>query len=66
MIIVMKPHAKEESIKNILTIIEKNGLEAHLSAGKEVTIIGVIGEKPRLADQNLEIAEDVDKIVAVT
>ncbi len=66
MIIVMKPHAKEESIKNILTIIEKNGLEAHLSAGKEVTIIGVIGEKSRLADQNLEIAEDVDKIVAVT
>jgi 3-deoxy-7-phosphoheptulonate synthase len=66
MIIVMKPHAKEESIRNILNIIEQHGLEAHLSAGKEVTIIGVIGEKSSLADQNLEIAEDVDKIVAVT
>lgn len=66
MIIVMKPNAKEESIRRILTIIEHNGLEAHISAGKEVTIIGVIGEKSRLADQNLEIFEDVDKIVAVT
>lgn len=66
MIIVMKPNAKEESIRNILNVIEQNGLEAHLSTGKEVTIIGVVGEKSRLADQNLEIFEDVDKIVPVT
>lgn len=66
MIIVMKPNAKEESIKNIISIIEGHGLQAHLSAGNEVTIIGVIGDKSKLADQNLEIAEDVDKIVPVT
>lgn len=66
MIIVMKPNAKQESIKNIINIIEQNGLTAHISDGKEVTIIGVIGDKARLFDQNLEIAEDVDKIVPVT
>ncbi len=66
MIIVMKPGAKKESIQNIIRIIEENGLTAHLSDGKEVTIIGVVGDKTKLLDQNLEIAEDVDKIVPVT
>ncbi|HKL98346.1 MAG TPA: 3-deoxy-7-phosphoheptulonate synthase [Mobilitalea sp.] len=66
MIIVMKPKAKQESIKNIINIIEGKGLNAHISAGTEVTIIGVVGDKTRLQDQNLEIYEDVDKIVSVT
>ncbi len=66
MIIVMKPNAKKESIQNIIDIIEKNGLAAHISDGKEVTVIGVIGDKGRLLEQNLEIADDVDKIVPVT
>jgi 3-deoxy-7-phosphoheptulonate synthase len=66
MIIVMKPNAKKESIQNIIQIIEGKGLTAHISDGKQVTIIGVVGDKTKLLDQNLEIAEDVDKIVAVT
>lgn len=66
MIIVMKPQAKEASIQNIIHIIEQHGLQAHLSDGKEVTIIGVVGDKSLLERQNLEIADDVDKIVKVT
>lgn len=66
MIIVMKPGAKEESIRQVLNLIEKNHLEAHLSNGKEVTIIGVVGDKSKISQQNLEIFEDVDKIVEVT
>lgn len=66
MIIVMKPNAKKSSIQEILHIIEKNGLEAHLSDGKEVTIIGVVGDKNKLKEQNLEVFEDVDKVMEVT
>lgn len=66
MIIVMKPQAKKESIAGIKSLIEAKGLDAHISAGKEVTIIGVVGDKSKLSDQNLEIYDDVDKIVAVT
>lgn len=66
MIIVMKPGAKQSAVQNIVNKIEAQGLSAHLSAGKEVTIIGVIGDKTLLRNQNLEIAEDVDKIVEVT
>lgn len=66
MIIVMKPNAPQSSIDNVVRIIEAHGLETHISAGKEVTIIGVVGDKSRLQTENLEIASDVDKIVPVT
>ena len=66
MIIVMKPGAKKTSIDQVLSIISSAGLEYHLSAGKETTIIGVIGDKTRLSARNLEIAEEVDKVVPVT
>ncbi len=66
MIIVMKPQAKAESIERVKQLIESKGLDAHISAGREVTIIGVVGDKSKLQDQNLEIFEDVDKIVSVT
>jgi 3-deoxy-7-phosphoheptulonate synthase len=62
----MKPRAKAESIERIKNLIETKGLDAHISAGKEVTIIGVVGDKSKLMDQNLEIFDDVDKIVSVT
>lgn len=66
MIIVMKPHASQDAIANVIKRIEAKGLQVHLSRGEEVTIIGVVGDKSRLAHQNLEIAEGVDKIVPVT
>ncbi|NLP34445.1 MAG: 3-deoxy-7-phosphoheptulonate synthase [Clostridiales bacterium] len=66
MIIVMKPGAKQDSILKIKELIEANGLDAHISDGKEVTIIGVVGDKTKLQNQNLESFDEVDKIVAVT
>ncbi len=66
MIIVMKPNVNEESVKHVLNLVESRGLETHVSTGKEVTIIGVIGDKQKIHGCNLEIAEGVDKIVEVT
>ncbi|SFR95375.1 3-deoxy-7-phosphoheptulonate synthase [Anaeromicropila populeti] len=66
MIIVMKPNAKQSSIDAVLNIIHSSGLDSHISTGKEITIIGVIGDKAKLKDANLEIADDVEKIVTVT
>lgn len=66
MIIVMKPMASENSIEHIIKIIETSGLQAHLSRGNEVTIIGVVGDKTKLVNQSLELAPEVDKIVPVT
>ena len=66
MIIIMKPNADETAINHIVATIENKGLIAHLSKGAEVTIIGVIGDKTKLLDANLEIAPGVDRVVAVT
>lgn len=66
MIIVMKPNAKKDSIDKIINTIQGHGLEAHLSTGKEVTIIGVVGDKKKLSNSNLEIADEVDHVLPVT
>ena len=66
MIIIMKPKASQEAIKNVTSQIEKQGLQVHLSEGHEVTIVGVVGDKSRLNGINFEVADGVDKVVAVT
>ncbi|MEG1876307.1 MAG: 3-deoxy-7-phosphoheptulonate synthase [Lachnospiraceae bacterium] len=66
MIIVMKPNASEKNIQTIIKYIEGNGLQAHLSKGTEVTIIGIVGDKSKIATENIMIYEDVQKIVPVT
>ena len=66
MSIIMKPGASEENIRNVAGQIEEKGLTVHLSHGTEVTIIGVVGDKSKLQGSNLEIADGVDKVVAVT
>lgn len=51
MIIVMKPHASQASIEHITHLVKSKGLEVHLSEGQEVTIIGVVGDKTKLAER---------------
>lgn len=66
MIIVMKPNAPEEAVKSVQQVIEGKGLETHLSHGKEVTIIGVVGDKNLLCQDNLQLLPFVDKLVPIT
>ncbi len=66
MIIVMKPGAAKHSIEGVISKIKATGLDVHLSEGKEVTIIGIVGDKSLVAGINLELADGVDKIVPVT
>lgn len=66
MIIVMKPHASDENVGKVVSMIERSGLAAHLSRGEEVTIIGIIGNKAKLESKNLLSYKDVDKIVNVS
>lgn len=66
MIIVMKRNASGESISQITTIIEENGLSAHLSQGEEVTIIGVVGNKDKLDTCAIQLNPSVERIVPIT
>ena len=66
MIIVMKPNASKAEIKQVQDYVQNVGLETHLSQGKEVTIIGIVGDKSKLNYDNLQIFDGVDKLVPVT
>ena len=66
MIIIMKPNASDEAVAKVSDLIRSRGLQVHLSKGDMVTIVGVVGDKSRLAGSNIEISEGVDKIVPVT
>lgn len=66
MIVVMKPRADKQAIQQVIQVIEANGMAAHLSAGKEVTIIGVVGDKTKLDKRHLQAVPGVDKILNIT
>jgi len=66
MIIVMKPNAPSETVDRVKVLVQSKGLETHLSQGKEVTIIGVVGNKQLLTNENIELIPFVDKIIPVT
>lgn len=48
MVIVFKPNASSEQIENVKNYLLNLGFEYHFSEGKEVTILGVIGDTKRL------------------
>ena len=66
MIIVMNAGAKQPDIDRVIAKVTERGLKVHLSEGRFVTIIGVVGDKKLLQDVPLEAMPCVDKIVAIT
>ncbi len=66
MIIVVSPEATQDDIDHIVARIEESGRTAHLSAGTERTIIGVIGpDAPELQDM-FETMRHVESVHRVT
>ena len=65
MIVVLKPGLTQEEIHKVVERIESFGLRAHLSEGKERTIIGAIGDERLLADQTLESFPGVEKVLPI-
>ena len=48
MIIVLKPHTSDESIKKIEDVIRARGAEPHVSKGEIQTIIGMVGDTTQI------------------
>ena len=66
MIIVMSPSATKENIDKVIKKIDAAGLKAHVSTGEEVTIVGVIGDKKKIANLEMNMMEGVEKTVRIT
>ncbi|KAF0155378.1 MAG: 3-deoxy-7-phosphoheptulonate synthase [Syntrophaceae bacterium] len=66
MIIVMKSHATEKQIENVIQWIESVGYKAHPSIGVERTIIGVIGdERDKVELKQAEFLPGVEKTMPI-
>ena len=66
MIIVMKPSATQEEIDRVKDKIESSVLKTHISTGEDVTIIGIIGDKSKIATLELTHLNGVEKTVHIT
>ena len=65
MIIVMKHDFKQENIDRIICVLKEHGLDANLSRGSQATIIGILGDKKKLGDLDLELMDGVEKCVPI-
>ncbi len=50
MIVVFEAHATEEQIQNVTAKVKALGLEVHRSDGVDHTVLGVVGDRKRIAD----------------
>ncbi len=68
MIVVMEPSATGGQIDAVVSRVKDLGLGAHLSAGEERTIIGVVGTSPLppTLDEMLEVYPGVERVLRVT
>ena len=66
MIVVMKQSATEENIQYIIQKLHSLGLDAHLSRGESITIIGVVGDKAKFVSENPQLMEEEEKLVHIS
>ena len=65
MIVVMKQGATHAQIVNVIARIEQLGCQAHISEGKERTIIGIIGNGRPLDREPIERMDGVERTMPV-
>ncbi|HPJ22319.1 MAG TPA: 3-deoxy-7-phosphoheptulonate synthase [Clostridia bacterium] len=65
MIIVLKPHAPEDKLQELIREIEGIGLRVDLSRGAEQTILGLIGDTHSVNEVRFEKNEIVAKVMRV-
>jgi 3-deoxy-7-phosphoheptulonate synthase len=66
MIVIMKSEATKEQINSVIERVEKEGLEVHLSEGKEQTIIGLIGDTRKMQDVAFNSYDGVENAVRIS
>ena len=66
MVIIMNPEATEENISEVVKTIENAGLTAKIMEGAQQKIVGVIGDKTKLASVAIGAMAGVDSSVAIS
>jgi 3-deoxy-7-phosphoheptulonate synthase len=66
MVVVMKSGATPAEIKNVAVFINEHFAKAHVSRGEERTIIGVIGFKHQVHQEQLVALPGVEKVIPIS
>src|ERR671935_84411 len=65
LLIVMSAHATGEQVDDVVARLEEAGAHAHVTPGREATVIGAIGERELLAALPLEGFPGVDQVLPI-
>ncbi|MBQ7199728.1 MAG: 3-deoxy-7-phosphoheptulonate synthase [Selenomonadaceae bacterium] len=66
MVIIMNIDATEKDISEVVNTVEETGLQAKIMEGAQQKIVGVIGDKTKLASVAIEAMNGVENIVAIS
>ena len=66
MVIIMRPEATSENISEVVKVIESAGLEAKIMEGVQQKIVGVIGDKTKLASVAIGALSGVEHSVEIS
>jgi 3-deoxy-7-phosphoheptulonate synthase len=66
MIVVTSNKVAEERIAEIVHVIEKHGMQAHISKGEDRTIIGIIGKADPVLAEHLRQMSGVEQVVKIS
>ena len=66
MVVIMNADATQEDIEGVIRAIEEKGLAAKVMEGARQKIVGVIGDKTRLADAPIDAMHGVETTVAIS
>ena len=66
MVIIMNPDATAQNIDDVIEVIESQGLTAKVMEGAQQKIVGVIGDKTRLAACAIDAMPGVEQSVAIS
>jgi 3-deoxy-7-phosphoheptulonate synthase len=65
LLIVMSAHATPEEIEHVVDRLAEAGADAHVTPGREATVIGAIGEREALAALPLEGYPGVEQVLPI-
>ena len=66
MVVIMNAYATQADIEGVISAIEEKGLEAKVMEGAHQKIVGVIGDKTKLAATPLDAMHGVETTVAIS
>ena len=65
MVIIMQPGAGDAEIQGVVERIQSYGMDAHISRGKERTIIGLIGDEREIDFDSIAALSGVERAIPI-